>query len=76
MMHIVGKIVWLITALASIAIAAASVFGFDLWSAVPMNVVQPMNIIIGIAGVLSLLMCFQKCMHYQHQHQCACNKPM
>lgn len=60
-MAIVGKIVWLITALASINIGSSTFFGFDALARVPAAWVTPVAAIIGLSGLISLFSCFQKC---------------
>lgn len=58
MAYLLGKIVCMITALVAINIGANTLFGFDAFAAMPLMWLRPVNIVIGLAGVLGLLMCF------------------
>lgn len=62
MMHILKKIAWIVTALASLNIGTSSFFGFDVLSMVPLAAVKPLTALIGGSGLLSLVMCVHKCM--------------
>ena len=52
-----GKIAGIITALVAINIGAGALFGFDALANMPLMWLRPVNIAIGVAGVLSLLSC-------------------
>lgn len=64
--NVIGKVCWIITALASINIGL-SAMGYDIFMSefVLMNLanlIQPMQYVIGLAGVVSLFMMVSCCM--------------
>lgn len=70
MMHILGKIVWIVTALASLNMGTSALFGFDMLAMLPLTLIKPAAVVIGAAGLLSLVMCVHKCMERCRE----CNK--
>lgn len=70
-LHILGKASWLITALASIHMGL-SYFNINLLgNASLIKFVPYINLVVGIAGVISLVMLVMVCMC---KHQCDCGK--
>lgn len=72
MMHILGKVVWLITALVSMNVGAAALFGFDALAALPVDLAKLVAVLIGAAGVLSLVMMFKGCRACKCGDACNC----
>jgi hypothetical protein len=66
MLHFVGKAAWLITALAAIHMGLGY-FNVNLLSSPSlMKFVPYINLAVGVAGVLSLIMLAMCCMHKDH----------
>jgi uncharacterized membrane protein YuzA (DUF378 family) len=61
MMRILGKVVWVITALVSLNIASAAFLGFDIFAMVPDAALMPLVVVIGLSGLLSLWMFISMC---------------
>ena len=62
MMHVLGRVVWLITAFAAINIGTTALFDFDVLARMPEGALYTVSVIIGVAGALSLWMCLSNCM--------------
>jgi uncharacterized membrane protein YuzA (DUF378 family) len=60
--RVIGRVVWLITALAAINVGSAAL-GYDFFmlefvQTSMMSIIKPLMYVIGVAGVISLLMFF------------------
>jgi|GEM_PF-3980902 len=58
MMHLLGKVFFLIVSLVAINVGTAALFNFNVFSMLPLNLVTPVSVIVGIIGVVSLVMFF------------------
>lgn len=61
MMHILGKVLWVVTALASLNIGTSALFNMDMLSMLPLELAKPVAVLVGIAGLLSLVFCVRCC---------------
>lgn len=73
MMHVLGKIVWIITALVSMNVGTSALFGFDALASLPVDMAKLVAILIGVAGVLSLVMMFKGCRSCKCGDVCTCS---
>jgi len=61
MMRLLGKVVWVITALVAINVGMSALLAFDIFDRVPDAALMPLAIIIGLSGLLSLWMFISMC---------------
>lgn len=59
-MHLLGKAIWLITALASITLGLMPL-GYNLFMYVPMSLMAAIHYAIGVAGLISLALMIKAC---------------
>jgi uncharacterized membrane protein YuzA (DUF378 family) len=69
--RVIGRVVWLVTALAAINIGAAALgydfFALDFMQTSMVTFIKPLMYVIGVAGVISLIMFF---MEWGCNHEC------
>lgn len=57
-MHILGKVFFLVIALVAINVGTTALFNFNAFSLLPLNLVTPVGVVVGLIGVLSLVLFF------------------
>lgn len=65
---LVGMASWLVTGLASVNIGAKALFQVDVIDQYLMSVKMPVEVVIGVAGLITLLTFFSQCTG----HCCTC----
>ncbi|MCX5924746.1 MAG: hypothetical protein NT124_00405 [Candidatus Dependentiae bacterium] len=70
MMHLVKKVIWVVTALGAIHVGVTALTAYDALAMLPVAAIKPVAGVIGACGLLSLLMCAYKCMGMEHCTSC------